>query len=246
LCKINGNGDRQQEHGFLDIYDSLKQDILTRKYGPGEKLPSEHQLAVRFNSKRFMVRKAIEKMVRDELVYVIRNKGYYVRSNDINIKIRKDANYTRNMLAHKLTPRVRLLELKISEPAREQRDLFQLYPGEKLWEIMVLRFYRGIPHALARSYLPFKRIPDFKQHYLKALSIYKVLEEYYGIKPRRKNSLCKAVLSDKREARLLEIFENYPLLRVVSINVDQHGIPIEQCISKFRSDIVQLNINFEN
>lgn len=235
--------DDQITYGYREIYDLLKKDISNRIYNPGEKLPSENQLSTRFHIKRSIVRKAIHQLVQDELVYVIRNKGYYVRINAINVKLQKSINYTKNMLEIKLTPRVRLIDLKICNPTPEQYELFKLTTDEKLWEILVLRFYKNIPHLIGRSYLPFKRVPDFRQYYLKTMSIHQVLEEAYGIKPSRQSSVCKAILSDKKESKLLSIFECSPLLKVTSINVDQNGIPIEQCISKFRSDIVQLNIN---
>jgi len=240
---IHSDGDSQIEYNCEDIYNRLKKDINDRIFEAGEKLPSEKELSAYYNVKRFVVRNAIKKLVTDGLVFVIRNKGYYVKAKDINVGIHKNSNYTQNMLAKKLVPRVQLLGLKTIKPSKEQKELFNLNDEDMLWEIYVLRYYKNLPYLLGKSYIPYRRAPDFNLYYVKTMSIYKVLRDKFGIEPRRKSSICKASISDKKESRLLSIFENSPLLKVTSINVDQNNFPIEQCISKFRSDIVQININ---
>ncbi|MEW9121520.1 MAG: GntR family transcriptional regulator [Thermotaleaceae bacterium] len=229
----------------MDIYSCIRKDIEDNVYQSDQRLPSESELTKRFNVKRFAVRKAIEKLIQDGFVYAIRNKGYYVKKNEILVRIRKESNYTQSMISKKMTPRVRLLELKTVSPSSEQKELFDLKDDDKLWEIYIIRYYKNIPYVLGKSYIPYHRVPDFNTHYQRSLSIYTVLEKIYGIKPSRSSSECKVTMSDKRESRLLSIFDHSPLLKVTSLNEDQNKAVIEQCISKFRADIVQLTIKLQ-
>lgn len=240
---IRTSSDSQPGYNYVDIYNKFKKDIRDKVFESGEKLPSEKELSEYYDVKRFVVRNAIKKLITDGLVFVIRNKGYYVKAKDINVRIHRNSNYTQNMIAKKMVPKVKLLELKTVRPSKEQQELFDLNNEDMLWEIYVLRYYKNVPYLLGKSYIPCRRAPDFNLHYIKSMSIYKVLKEKFRIEPTRKSSICRASVSDKKESRLLSIFENSPILKVTSINVDQNNVPIEQCISKFRSDIVQINVN---
>jgi DNA-binding GntR family transcriptional regulator len=231
------------EYGYMEIYQKLSGDILDKVYKPGEKLLSENKLSSLFNVKRSVIRKVIYKLISDGLVFAIKNKGYYVRIDDINVRIHKDSNYTQNMIARGMTPKVRLLEIRTVSPSPHQKDIFNLKEGELLWYIRVLRYYKNIPYLIGESYIPFDNAPEFGLYYEKFMSIYKVFKEKYGILPQRKSSICKALISNKKESKLLSIFEHSPILRVESVNVDQRDNPVEQCFSTLRSDIVQLKIN---
>ena len=191
-----------------DIYAHLREDIENGIYLPGTRLPTENELSTGYNVKRFVVRKAIEKLISDGLVFVIRNRGYYVNLHEINIRIRKENSYTQSMLDEKLTPRVKLFEIKTVRPDAEQKKLFHMDDSDILWEIYVLRFYKNIPFAIGQSFIPYQRVPEFNVHYTKLLSIHRVLSEVYGIKPVRKSSVCKSGISDKRESKLLSIFDH--------------------------------------
>lgn len=234
------------EYDYLDIYSKLRKDIEERLHPPGSKLPAEGMLAAQYQVKRFVIRKAILKLIADGFVYPLRNKGYYVIGKAISIRIRRETNYTQSMLDQKLVPKVKVLAVRMVGPSPEQRELFCLDATDWVWEIHVLRYHnRNIPYIIGKSYIPVSRFPEFGPHYRSMQSIFRVFREVYQVKPSRKSSVCRATISDKHESRLLSIFDNSPLLKVTSINVDQCNQPIEYCISIFRSDLVSLSINLQ-
>ena len=232
-------------NNYLDVYNHLKKNISEGIYAPGQIIPSENELSNFFNVKRFVVRKVINKLVVEGLVFVIRNEGYFVQDEIINVGIRKYANYTQNMLDKKLIPHIKIIGITTVYPSNEQIKLFSLNKDELLWDLHILRYYKQIPYLLGRSYIPFNRFPDFGESFQKLKSIHKVFNNMYGIRPTRMSSICRATISDKKESRQLAIFENSPILKVASINTDRSDKPVEQCISTFRSDIVRINVNLK-
>lgn len=242
---IGGHDDKNTEYNYMDIYRKLRQDIEGKVYIPGTKLPAESQLSAQFGINRFAVRKAFQKLIADGLVITMRNRGYYVLPNEINVRIRKNSNYTQSMLDKKMTPKVKVLGIKTANPDEEQKKLFQLPDSGMLWELHILRYYKNIPYVISKSYIPYDRFLKFGFEFEKHLSIFKVFGEIYGVKASRKSSVCTATKSDKKESRLLSVFEHSPLLKVSSVNVDQDNRPIEQCISSYRSDMVRLSINLQ-
>ena len=62
------------------VYDGLFHAIMTGKLAPGARLPSELELAGHFQVSRPVVRQALDRLRKDELVSSIRGSGTYVRS----------------------------------------------------------------------------------------------------------------------------------------------------------------------
>ncbi|WP_018930542.1 GntR family transcriptional regulator [Gracilibacillus lacisalsi] len=63
---------------YEQVYESLKQDILSLKYETGEKIPSEKEIAEAFSVSRITSKKALEKLVQEGFVYRQRGKGTFV------------------------------------------------------------------------------------------------------------------------------------------------------------------------
>lgn len=63
---------------YLQIYQSIKDDIIKGKYQIGERLPSEKELAAQFQVSRITSKKALEKLMNDGLVYRQRGRGTFV------------------------------------------------------------------------------------------------------------------------------------------------------------------------
>lgn len=231
---------------YYQVYVYLKSNIANGTFVSGQQLPSERVLSERFNVNRFTVRRAIESLIGDGLVYPIRRKGYFVKAKDIDILIHKKTSYTQNMIDKNLKPRVEILEMETREPSEELAELFGINKTSKVWSLYFLRYYDNLPMALSRCFLPFERMPDLNLYLSNEHSLYNILNNHYGIIPTRIGSVCEACPADKKEAKHLSILGEAPLLKVTSTAVDQKGIHIERCITKFRSDMVKVKIDFQN
>ncbi|MCX7709162.1 MAG: GntR family transcriptional regulator [Clostridia bacterium] len=231
---------------YYQVYKMLKGNIENHTFYNGEQLPSERLLSEQFSVNRFTVRRAIKKLIDDGLVYTVRRKGYFVKTDEIDIHIHKKTSYTQNMLDHNMTPRIEVLGLETQEVTPELADLFKLEKGNMVWSIYILRYYNTIPYALSRMYLSYNRFPDLNIHFMKERSLYKILNQNYGVIPTRVSSVCEACLSDNFESKQLAVLGGVSLLKVTSVAVDQNGTPVEQSISKFRSDMVKVKIDLSN
>lgn len=235
--------DFQKLQHYDAIYEDIKSTITKNSVKPGDKLPSEKTLTETYGVKRATIRKVIGQLMAEGLVFPIRNKGNYVAFPKFTINFQKESSYTKSMLRNKKKPKVKILGIKTVSPTEEQKDLFNMTGDDKLWLIVVLRYNNGIPFLIGKSYIPMKLAPEFNIHYKKIQSIHLVLEDIYGIKPIRKNSQCSSAYSDKEESRILKTFDNSPLFKVTSINVNSDGEVIEHCLSTYRADLVKLNFN---
>ncbi|QGH32676.1 GntR family transcriptional regulator [Gracilibacillus salitolerans] len=74
---------------YEQIYESLKQDIISAKYKVGDQVPSEKELSEYFNVSTITTKKALEKLTHEGFVYRKRGKGTFVSKNTIDMKIVK-------------------------------------------------------------------------------------------------------------------------------------------------------------
>lgn len=70
---------------YEQVYQSLKQEILERKYKPGDRIPSEKELSDLFKISRITSKKALGKLVDEGIVYRQQGKGTFVsQDNEVN------------------------------------------------------------------------------------------------------------------------------------------------------------------
>jgi GntR family transcriptional regulator, arabinose operon transcriptional repressor len=69
--------------GYQEIRDSIRDEIEARRYGQGERLPSDAELAVRFDVSRLTIIRALRELESEGLVQRRAGSGTYVRSGAI-------------------------------------------------------------------------------------------------------------------------------------------------------------------
>jgi GntR family transcriptional regulator, rspAB operon transcriptional repressor len=90
-----GPGPSGQPPTVRSIHATLRQDIVTLRARPGEKL-SENELAMRFGTSRAPVREALIRLVEEELIEVLPQRGSFV--SRISLGAVKRARFVREAL----------------------------------------------------------------------------------------------------------------------------------------------------
>lgn len=90
-----GHDSRGDQPTTRSIYASLRQDIVTLRLRPGERL-SENELALRFGTSRAPVREALIRLVEDGLIDVRPQRGSFV--SRISLKAMERARFVREAL----------------------------------------------------------------------------------------------------------------------------------------------------
>lgn len=63
---------------YQQIRDYLRKEILSGRWKPGDRLPSENELSAQFGGSRITVKQALAELVKEELVYRIQGRGTFV------------------------------------------------------------------------------------------------------------------------------------------------------------------------
>lgn len=78
---------------YIQVKESLKNDIKSKKYPAGSKLPSEKALCDKFAVSRITIRQALEMLENQGLIYTAHGKGTFVKEGVIDSNLQKISSF---------------------------------------------------------------------------------------------------------------------------------------------------------
>lgn len=146
---------------YLAIYSHLRDQIIDGTLSPGQILPSENELCRTFSTTRETVRRGLQLLTQEGLIYSRPKRGYFVsepKNNDISLT-----------LGPKITESVSIFkDIRLIHPDAELQDALQVPADQR-----IIALYRGSYHeqkqiGLEIKYTPYgKGIPSIENeiHY---------------------------------------------------------------------------------
>jgi GntR family transcriptional regulator len=222
----------QESPTFSPLYRQIKKLILQAleggEWGPGDMIPSEIELALRFNVSQGTVRKAIDELAAENLLLRRQGKGTFVAShNDPRaffrflrlVALNGEIGTTRSVplecwRAKAGQEAARVLGLKLADPIIILRRLLE---------------FGGKPVVVDEIYLPGKTFSGLSLDLLKEWqgSLYSLFESKFGVRMVRAEERLRAVAADRANAELLRVAEGSPLLSVERISYSYGDRPME-------------------
>lgn len=222
----------QESPTFSPLYRQIKSLILhglaSGEWGPGEAIPSEAELAVRFNVSQGTVRKAIDEMAAENLLVRKQGKGTFVAShNDPRAFFR----FLRVVpIGGALDfPQSVPLECWRAKAGVEASRTLQIAIGAPIIIIRRLLKFSGKPVVVDEIYLPGEIFQGLTLEVLQEYqgSIYSLFETRFGVRMIRAEERLRAVAADRTSAELLRIAEGSPLLSVERTTFTYGDKPVE-------------------
>jgi GntR family transcriptional regulator len=217
---------------FSPLYQQIKmlimQGLQSGEWKPGELIPSEMDLAVRFKVSQGTVRKAIDELSSENLLVRRQGKGTFVATHhEPHVQFRflrlkpdvGEASYPQN----------RIIELKRLRATPEIAQILDIKLGDPVVYFYRLQSFEGVPTMLDEIWLPgfiFKGLSAkrLEEH---AGSMYSLFETEFNTRMIRAVEKVRAVLADERASELLKIPRNSPLLSVERIAYTYADQPVE-------------------
>ncbi|MGQ0565664.1 MAG: phosphonate metabolism transcriptional regulator PhnF [Gemmobacter sp.] len=225
------------------ISDTLSAELAEGLYRPGDKLPTEAELAARFGVNRHTVRHALGAMAGAGLVHARRGAGVFVAARPTDYPLGRRVRFHQNVAASGRTPSRRLTRAETRTAAPRESEALRLEPGEAVHVVEGVSLADGLPLAVFRSVFPAARFPGLLaamegQGSVTAALAACGLTDYTRAETRLAARSCRAVM-----ALALQVAEGSPVLRSVAVNVDAGGVPVEYGTTWFAGDRVTLTVN---
>lgn len=232
--------DPAREPFWARIHATLRDDLASGRYAPGDRLPSEAALATRFSANRHTVRRALAALAEAGLVHARQGAGVYVTARPTDYRLSRRTRFARNLADSGHTPERHILALETRAADAREAEALEILPGAPvhLWEGVSLA--DDVPLALFRSAFCATRFPGLLPVIEATRSVTAALTRFGVADYTRKLTRLSAERADAVQARHLRLAEGAPLLRAVAINVDPDGRPVEYGRTWFAGDRVQL------
>lgn len=220
---------------YHQLKEILREQIASRTYKPHQQIPSEPELQRIYGLSRATIRKAIDGLVREGLIYRLHGKGTFVAEPRDRQNIILDS-FTENMQYYGFVPSTVVLEKTLlTEIEPELRRKLGIEPGEHVIRLKRLRYVDGEEILLATSYLPAYLFPGIEADQLTG-SLYKKLVEDYNITPSWGEDFIEPVIITGEDAKHLNARNGGPALLVERHAYTADNDLVEVCYSLIRAD----------
>ncbi len=199
------------------------------EWGPGDAIPSESELAARFNVSQGTVRKAIDEMAADNLLVRRQGKGTFVATHNDPRSffrfLRIAPNEGELQSEHDSIP----IECWRAKAGADVARTLGLEQGAPIIILRRLLKFGDEPVVFDEIYLPGDLFQDLTLDILKESdkSLYSLFESRYGVRMIRADERLRAVSADRVSADLLKVPEGSPLLLVERVTFTYGNKPVE-------------------
>lgn len=228
---------------WKSIADTLTAEIGDGHYRPGDRLPTEVELAARFGVNRHTVRHAIAALVEAGTLRTRRGAGVFVTSVPTDYPLGRRVRFHQNVAASGRTASRRLTLLDTRAADAKEAEALRLPPGAQVHVMEGVSMADGLPLGVFRSVFDAARFPDLLPHLEAETSVTRALSACGVADYTRAETRLTAKIAPATMALALELPQGAPVLRSVSINVDAEGVPVEYGTTWFAGDRVTLTVN---
>jgi GntR family transcriptional regulator len=230
-----------QKDSAVPIYSQVEQIVMdmidSGELSPGQRVPSEREIAETLGISRMTARAATSNLVADGYLYSVPGKGTFVSNPKVRQDLLELTSFTEDMRKRGLRPGARLLEMSVINGASEKAHRALRLPEEEdLIRICRLRTADEEPMCLETSYLPENRLRWLLEEGLESGSLYQALESHGVELARAEEHLEATVVVRETESKLLTVPVGSPALLIERTTYTEGDRPIEYVKSLYRGD----------
>lgn len=204
-------------------------------------LPTERELAERFEVSRATIRAAIAGLRDAGLIYQVQGAGTFTAEAAI-VKTLALSSFSEDMAERHLRPSSQLLDGDTHGADADTAAKLRLSPGDTVLRLRRLRLADEAPMCLETVRLSAARFPALFEHDLTA-SLYQLLDETYRTRLVRADQTVRATVVEPEQAELLRVAPFSPALLVERVGIDQRERPTEHTVSLYRADRYELSFS---
>jgi len=208
---------------------------------PGQKLLQEREYAARFGISLAPVRQAILDLVKEGYLYRVPGSGTFVREQKVEEKISILSSFSESMQAKGLKADLRVLEQRVCKAPSTIRSMLETEDQPFVF-LQRVALVEGKAIALLSSYLPARLVPGLETIDFNGRSLYRTLEERYGIVLARAESTIEVVRSRGAQSAALGIPPGTPMLQVEGKTYDVTDQFVEYAQVLYRADRFRFTI----
>jgi GntR family transcriptional regulator len=218
------------------VFRDLKSALDAHEWRPGDRMPTERELAERYGCSLITVRHALSELVREGRIERTRGRGTFVLQPRIDRDIAGAMSFSEEMQRRGLDPATRVVTAHI-EPAGEAiAGSLGIAADAPVVYLERVRLGNGEPLLLEQARLPAERFPGLLAFDFERRSLYDILSERYATRIMRAREAVEPVALRRREAELLDLPTRSLALQIDGVAFAADGSAVEAARSFVRGD----------
>ncbi|AJE45788.1 phosphonate metabolism transcriptional regulator PhnF [Celeribacter indicus] len=209
------------------VRDGIEKEIATGAWQPGDRLPTEPELALRYGTGRHSVRRAISELAREGSVSVEQGRGTFVETGPmLEYAIGTRTRLHRNLMSQGVEVSGDLLGAERVPAAGRVARALRLIEGAPVIESRRITYADRLPISFGTSWRSAERFPDFAT---RRDVIGSTTETYrsYGIDDYlRAETTLHSRLARPDEAKMLRQHPQTPVMVIRAIDQTLDGMPL--------------------
>jgi GntR family transcriptional regulator len=220
----------------------LERLIVSRALAPGDKLPSEIEIAHALGVSRMTLRQALSSIEAKGLIDRRRGRfgGNFVAAPRFEFDHAGLPGFTEQMRRIQVEAGAHVLRATTRRAAADVRRQLGLKRGDQVHEVLRARSANGEPIVLEETYFPATVFPGLLSATLTG-SLYAVMREY-GAAPCTADEHIEATPAGEQHAEILHVDPGFPLLLITRTSYTESGVPVEFSRDYHRSDRSRIRI----
>lgn len=220
---------------YQEISENIRKKIVQGNFKAGEVLPDQNQLAEEFNTTRITIRKAIQALIIEGIVYTKRGAGTFVRKDylqnldDMGNSFDKPLGTTHTHPNKKVESKVLKLDARLPNPEEQQR--LMISATEPVYVIERVRYIDGKVYSFEHTIMP-TAIAEITETVLKH-SVYHYLTKECGVTISGSHRIVRADKATSKDVQALGVKKDDPVLVIKQVSYLEDGKPFEFSESRF-------------
>jgi GntR family transcriptional regulator len=216
---------------YIQVKKAIQAAITEERVSGGDTLPPERDLAKYLDVSRVTIRRAIDELIKDEVLTQRQGAGTFV-SERVEQPLNHLRSFTEVMEARGKTITSKWLDRSLGMPHEDECKALKLAPDQEVVRFYRLRYADGKPMALELATIPSRYILN---PFAMEGSLYDLLEQQ-GCRPVRALQRLRAVSIDEQRASLLDIPQLSAALYIERTGINHEGTHVEFTRSWFPGD----------
>ncbi|MEU4312334.1 GntR family transcriptional regulator [Nocardia sp. NPDC024068] len=250
-------GTRNGGQGRIPVYRRVESELLRRirdrELVPGQRLPTESELASEWEVNRLTIRQAIGELARAGHVIVRQGSGTYVAEPPVVVELGlppmpstdADAGSTAAIADYVQQDQTEtLVDLTDGDTDRDAAEALQT--AGPFIRIDTLVRTGDQPFLVSGYWLEAGRFPGFAALVTERVALFQILQERYGLRLRHSWRSLTATVASREDAALLEVPPGSPVMLRDGVNIDGDLVPTMYLRRRLRGDRIRFTMRYDS
>jgi GntR family transcriptional regulator len=222
---------------YETIANEIRKRILKGTYPIESLIPDQISLAEEFDVSRMTMKKALDILAMEGLIYRQRGSGTFVMKtallNQQDSAVNEYEGLTKQLSGQEVTSKV--VQFNVEFPSEEMMNHLMIEKNQPVYNLIRLRLVNGKPYVLEHTYMPTDLAAGLTEEILEQ-SIYRYIHEKLDLHFGGAFRKIHADKSSKYDQEYLDCKVDDPVLEVEQVVYLKDGRPFEYSKSRHRYD----------